>query len=208
MSRLCRMYNEAVRLRLSYAEAQYKMAVSLAALWRVAEAIESCRATLRTRPDLKEARKLLDSLRQTQARRVRLAHGHAPPYGIDVLLKESMGRNATRYLATAECVSPATEQQDHDEDDEQSVGVQNVRSCMGWIALRRPSMRCGRPHMLAGWDQVRLSYCEHVAPRPRVIICAGSIRKPIRRACILNDGTFDGSVSSRTTEQPPRVNEE
>ncbi len=56
------MYDEAIRRRAGYGEARYNRAVSLAALGRVADAIESCRATLRVRPDLAEARRLLDAL--------------------------------------------------------------------------------------------------------------------------------------------------
>ena len=59
------MFDEALRLRPSFADARYNLAGALAALGRYAEAIESCRTALELRPKLREAIQLLDSLQRT-----------------------------------------------------------------------------------------------------------------------------------------------
>jgi Flp pilus assembly protein TadD len=58
------MYAEALRLRPAFAEARYNLAISQAALGHFADAIESCRVTLETRPTLREARALLEMLQR------------------------------------------------------------------------------------------------------------------------------------------------
>jgi tetratricopeptide (TPR) repeat protein len=67
------MFDEALRLRPSFAEARYNLAGALAALGRYAEAMESCRTALELRPKLREAIQLLDSLQRTLMPDLRLA---------------------------------------------------------------------------------------------------------------------------------------
>jgi tetratricopeptide (TPR) repeat protein len=61
------MYDEAVRLRPSFVEARYNLAISYTALARYADAIRSCRAILSGRPDFARARALLRSLENGDA---------------------------------------------------------------------------------------------------------------------------------------------
>ena len=67
------MFDEALRLRPSFAEARYNLAGALAALGRYGEAMESCRSVLELQPGLREAIQLLDSLRRTLMPDARLA---------------------------------------------------------------------------------------------------------------------------------------
>jgi tetratricopeptide (TPR) repeat protein len=56
------MFEEALRLRPSFAEASYNLARTLVALGRMTEAVEACWAALRAEPHLRQALQLLESL--------------------------------------------------------------------------------------------------------------------------------------------------